>query len=95
MPIYEYLCETNGHVLEVRHKMAEKLETWGELCARAGISPGRTDPGAPVKKLMSAGFISTGGSAGTSAEAACEAPYCGSGECASGPCGGGACSWDD
>jgi len=92
MPTYEYLCEKNGRVLEVRHKMAEKLETWGELCTRAGIAPGRTHPDAPVTKLMSAGFIGTGsGNAGMSSAAACAAPYCGSG----GGCSGGACSWDE
>ena len=84
MPTYEYLCEQNGRVLEVQHKMAERLDTWGELCARAGISPGRTDPRTPVTKLISAGFI---GSAGAGSEPVCEVPGCGSGPCASGMCG--------
>ena len=84
MPTYEYLCEQNGRVLEVQHKMAERLDTWGELCARAGISPGRTDPRTPVTKLISAGFIA---SAGAGSERVCEVPGCGSGPCASGMCG--------
>ena len=87
MPIYEYLCEKNGRVLEVQHKMAERLETWGELCARTGIAPGRTDPQTPVTKLMSAGYI---GGAATSGETVCDAPDCGSGACGS-PCAGGMC----
>ncbi len=94
MPTYEYLCEENGRVLEVRHKMAERLETWGELAARAGISPGRTAPGAPVRKLISAGFIGAGSaSRDTGQEAACEVPGCGAGACGSGPCGTGMCDW--
>ncbi len=85
MPTYEYRCETNGRLVEVSHKMAERLKTWGELCERAGIAPGRTDPKARVAKLISAGFIGSGG--GDSSAGACDLPACGSG-----PCGGGFCS---
>ena len=84
MPTYEYRCEANGRQVEVRHAMAERLTTWGELCERAGISRGKTDPSAPVEKLISAGFI--GGGAGKS-EPECAAPGCGSGFCGSGACG--------
>ncbi|HTV49960.1 MAG TPA: zinc ribbon domain-containing protein [Steroidobacteraceae bacterium] len=86
MPIYEYRCEANGRLVEVTHKMAERLHTWGELCERAGISPGRTDPHAPVQKLISAGFIATGSSEPACAGGACELPACGNGICASGAC---------
>jgi predicted nucleic acid-binding Zn ribbon protein len=37
VPTYEYRCEANGRVLEMWHKMAERLATWGELCERAGM----------------------------------------------------------
>lgn len=57
MPNYEYICETNGRVLEVRHKIAEQVRNWGELCELAGLAPGKTSPAAPVKKLISAGYI--------------------------------------
>ena len=84
MPIYEYRCDTNGRVVEVQHKMAERMATWGELCERAGIPPGNTANDAPVTKLMSAGFVNTGG-----ASAGADLPPCQSGmPC----CGGGACS---
>ncbi len=85
MPIYEYLCESNGRVVEVQHKMAEQLQTWGELCDRLGVSPGKTDPRAPVTKLISAGFVSTG----SGSETVCEAPACGAGACGGGFCGSG------
>lgn len=81
MPIYEYRCAANGRLIEVQHKMAEKLKTWGELCKRAGVAPGKTDPRAPVEKLLSAGFI-----ASSAAAPACDAPGCGMGPCASGLC---------
>lgn len=86
MPMYEYRCEANGQLVEVQHKMSEKLLTWGELCQRAGIAAGRTDPAAPVEKLMSAGFISatsTGSDPGL-----CDAPGCGPEGCGGGFCGG-------
>ena len=87
MPTYEYHCESNGRVVEVNHKMAEKIKTWGALCKRAEVNPGKTDPKSPVTKLMSAGFVNTG-SSGRS-EAACEIPACGApiGGCGSGLCG--------
>ena len=84
MPTYEYRCEANGRLVEVRHNMAERLSTWGELCERAGIPPGRTEPSAPVEKLISAGFIHGGTS---TTESACAAPGCGNGFCGSGACG--------
>lgn len=84
MPTYEYQCDANGRLVEVRHNMAERLSTWGELCERAGIAPGKTDPAAPVAKLISAGFINASGS---TSESACAAPDCGNGVCGSGACG--------
>lgn len=84
MPTYEYLCEANGRVVEVQHKIADRIRTWGQLCDRAGIAAGRTNRRAPVTKLISAGFIGSDGSA---------APPCegGSGPCGGGGCGGGIC----
>lgn len=86
MPTYEYQCEANGRVVEVSHKMAEKINTWGELCQRAEIHPGKTDTKSPVTKLMSAGFVNTGG-VSSSSNATCEMPACGSGLCGGGMCG--------
>ena len=84
MPTYEYRCAANDRTIEVRHTMAERLATWGELCERAGIPAGKTDLAAPVDKLISAGFISASSS---TREPACAAPACGSGFCGSGACG--------
>lgn len=54
MPLYEYHCPDNGQVVEVRHRMAEKLETWGEVCEVAGRERGATPGGATVERILSA-----------------------------------------
>jgi len=88
VPTYEYRCNANGAVIEVQHKMAEQIRTWGELCDRAGIAPGGTNATAPVEKLMSAGFVNTGSKAAPcDTGAPCDAPVCGGGGCGGGLCG--------
>jgi predicted nucleic acid-binding Zn ribbon protein len=72
MPTYEYHCDTNGRTLEVSHKMAEQLSTWGELCARAGVKAGKTAASAPVRKLISASAVLSGKSTGAAEPAPCE-----------------------
>ena len=52
MPSYDYRCAANGRVVEVRHRMSEKLTTWGEVCARAQIDVGDTATNAPVERLI-------------------------------------------
>ena len=37
MPSYDYLCEANGRVVEVKHRMSDKLSSWGQVCEKAGI----------------------------------------------------------
>ncbi len=54
MPYYEYRCATNGRTVDVRHGMDERLETWGELVASAGVDVGTTPAEAPIAKLLSA-----------------------------------------
>jgi len=67
MPHYEYRCAANGRTVEVRHAMTERLETWGQVAAAAGIEPGATPGDAPVERLMSAASV---GSASDSASSA-------------------------
>ena len=85
MPTYEYQCASNGRVVEVRHKMDETVKNWGELCERAGIAVGKTDPRAAVEKLISAGYI--GSASPAPSDVGCGAPACGSGACGGGFCG--------
>ena len=85
MPTYDYRCDANGRVVEVRHSMSERLTTWGELCALAGLEPGSTPPDSPVVRLITGGQVVRSSSLGDSA-----APACASGPC----CGGGSCGFE-
>jgi predicted nucleic acid-binding Zn ribbon protein len=84
MPTYDYHCEANGRTVEVSHRMAERLITWGEVCERAGLPLGNTPARTPVNRLVSGAAVLSGKSG--SAAAAMES-------CAAGPaCCGGGCS---
>lgn len=61
MPMYDYRCEANNRVVEVRHCMSESMSTWGELCAKARIDPGDTPADAPVERLIAEGVCCGGG----------------------------------
>ena len=65
MPYYEYRCSANGRTLEVRHPMATRLETWGQVSEAAGADPGDTPLDAPVERLMSAPVPLTGSTDGS------------------------------
>jgi hypothetical protein len=80
MPTYDYLCEANGQVVEVRHPMSDTLSTWGELCERAGLEAGDTPADAPVQRLATGGQVVKSSSLGDTAP-----------PCAAGGCGGGMC----
>lgn len=84
MPTYDYRCEANGRVVEVKHRMSETLSTWGELCAQAGLEAGNTPPDSPVQRLATGGQVVKSGRLGDAT------PPCASGPC----CGGGACGFD-
>ncbi|MFO7602975.1 MAG: zinc ribbon domain-containing protein [Gammaproteobacteria bacterium] len=84
MPTYDYRCEANGQVLEVRHRMSENITSWGELCALAGREPGDTDVHSPVTRLATGGQVLRGGAASAD-------HHCSSGAC----CGGGRCGLPD
>ncbi len=85
MPKYDYRCEQNRQTIEVSHSMSDRVNTWGELCALAGIDAGDTPSDAPVHKIISGGYVATGASSPASAHA-CTAPSC---------CSGGMCALDD
>jgi len=91
MPSYDYLCKANQKIVEVRHRMNERVSTWGELCRLADIEPGDTPLDAPVEKLI------TGGNVVSSSALKNPEPACGSGTCGQPTpacCGGGACAMD-
>ncbi|MEM7540861.1 MAG: zinc ribbon domain-containing protein [Pseudomonadota bacterium] len=55
MPLYEYMCEANGQVVETYHSMSTTVETWGQLCELAKLELGDTPADEPVKKIISRG----------------------------------------
>ena len=83
MPTYDYRCETNGQVVEVKHGMNESLSTWGELCALTGADLGNTPGDAAVTRLITGGHIA-GASGGFDD---IPASPCGAGGCGGGFCG--------
>jgi len=58
MPRYDYFCAHNGQTVEVRHRMNQVLEMWGEVCYAAQISMGETAFDAEVRKVLSPPGIS-------------------------------------
>ena len=55
MPLYDYQCPENGVIIEIHHRMADTIRTWGELCERSGHPVGDTPPESPVEKWVGAG----------------------------------------
>lgn len=82
MPTYDYRCEENDQIIEVRHSMNHKIQTWGELCDVAGINPGTTDQITPVTRLANGGNIVKPSSLKNNTPAGCNPDAC---------CGGGGC----
>lgn len=55
MPTYDYRCEANDQIIEVHHRISEKMKTWGELCDMAGIEPGDIPLDTAVTRLVTGG----------------------------------------
>lgn len=56
MPTYDYHCEQNSRTISVQHSMKDKIQSWGELCERAGVEPGKTPADATVERIISGGI---------------------------------------
>ena len=82
MPSYDYRCAANGRVVEVRHRISEKLTTWGEVCDRAGVDTGDTAADTPVERLITGGGVVSSSSLSNP-----EPPSCPPGGCGGGMCG--------
>ncbi len=57
MPTFEYYCPENSRTVEVLHGMTTELQTWGEVCEKAGVEAGDTPVDTPVEKLMGIGMM--------------------------------------
>ncbi|MCI0666441.1 MAG: zinc ribbon domain-containing protein [Methylococcaceae bacterium] len=80
MPTYDYRCNATGEVFEVKHRMNERLSTWGELCEQAGFDPGEIAWDSPVTRLATGGQVVKSSSLGER-ESSCGAGACGRGMC--------------
>jgi len=82
VPTYDYRCEFNGQVVEVKHRMNEHVSTWEDLCALAGIGTGDTPLESPVEKLITGGQVVRSSSLGDNTSPPCASgPCCGAGIC--------------
>lgn len=84
MPTYDYHCPANGRTVEVSHKLAERIATWGDLCRRAGLPLDGTPGNARVERLITGGAVI--GSLGSQRERPCHTGPCGAPACGSGAC---------
>jgi len=86
MPTYDYHCPANGRTVEVSHKLADRVRTWGDLCKRAGLPLAGTPGKSKVERLITGGSLI--GSLGSAKERPCD-----SGPCGAPVCGGGTCAY--
>ena len=56
VPTYDYHCEQNSRTVTVQHGMKDAIQTWGQLCQRAGLEPSDTPANAPVERIISGGI---------------------------------------
>lgn len=82
MPTYDYRCEADDKVYEVKHGMNESVTTWGDLCMRLGIDAGEIAPDTRVKRLATGGNLVSSSSLGDKT-----APCGAAGSCSGGACG--------
>jgi predicted nucleic acid-binding Zn ribbon protein len=87
MPSYDYRCPANGEIVEVEHKMADSVQTWGELCRRAGRPLGGTPANAKVERLITGGSVVRSAALGSRQERPCDSGPCGAPVCGGGTCG--------
>ncbi len=57
MPTYDYRCPGLDELVTVRHAMAEKVRTCGELCRLAERGLGEIAAETPVEKVLSFGAV--------------------------------------
>ena len=57
MPTYDYRCEADDQLYEVKHAMSLSPKTWGELCDITGMDNKGIPKEAVVKKVLSTGGV--------------------------------------
>jgi len=78
MSTYDYKCNTNGELVEVKHDLSELSITWADLCERSGYESSDT----PVTHLANGGQIVKRSNMDDSVLQGCDAgPRCGGRRC--------------
>lgn len=77
MPTYDYYCPANGEQVEVRHRMSETVNTWGEICERTGRDPGETPADARVERRISGGSVVASSTLSNPEPSPCAGGMCG------------------
>ncbi|MFP5382611.1 MAG: zinc ribbon domain-containing protein [Gammaproteobacteria bacterium] len=57
MPLYDYRIGHGERMIEANHAMSASPETWGELCAAAGLPDDGTPADTPVQKVLTTGGV--------------------------------------
>lgn len=52
MPRYDYQSVVSGEIVEVTHRISEKLTTWGEVCERSGHPLGDVPNDSAVERVI-------------------------------------------
>ncbi|MEZ5508475.1 MAG: zinc ribbon domain-containing protein [Gammaproteobacteria bacterium] len=81
MPVYDYRCEANGQLYEVKHPMSVTVTNWGELKALAEIDDDAIPDSAPVTKVLTTGGVVKSSSLKNPQMPSCPVSGCGGGGC--------------
>jgi len=82
MPTYDYRCEANKKIYEVKHPMSQSLSTWAELCELAGMEMKNIPASTPVTKVLSSmNVVKPTSLKSLRLQLPCKADGCGGGAC--------------
>ncbi len=81
MPTYDYRCQANGKLYEVKHPMSLTVRTWGELKVLADIEDDAIPDDAAVNKVLNTGGVVKSSSLKNPQAPACPVSGCGGGGC--------------
>ena len=81
MPTYDYRCEANGQLYEVKHPMSARVTTWGELKVLADLQDDRIPDDSPVTRVLTTGGVVKSAALKNPTGGACPVSGCGGGGC--------------
>jgi predicted nucleic acid-binding Zn ribbon protein len=82
MPTYDYRCEANNKIYEVKHPMSLSPKTWAELCKVTGMEMKNIPGNTPVTKVFNTiGVVKPTSLKTLGLQPPCKADGCGGGAC--------------